>query len=74
MVMAMDSKQACTSWLSIFGTGAWVKKKVFVIIVYEIRVNQVQGQGQAVEEIYKQNPRLCKPVEILQVVFVKKLL
>ena len=34
----------------------------------------MQGQGQAIKGIYKQNPRLQGSVEILQVAFAKKLL
>jgi hypothetical protein len=78
MVLAMESEQARTSWLanqswlSMFGTGARVKKREFAVIAHGIRVNQVQGQ--AIEEIYKQNPRLRGSAEILRVAFSKKLL
>ena len=41
-------------------------------MAHGIRVNQVQGN--AIEEIYKQNPGLRGLVEILQVAFSKKLL
>jgi hypothetical protein len=78
MVLAMDSEQARTSWLanqswlSVFGKGARVKKREFAVVAHGIRVNQVQGN--AIEEIYKQNPRLRGSVEILRVAFSKKLL
>ena len=78
MVLAMDSEQARTSWLAdqswltAFGEGARVKKKEFAVVAHRIRVNQVQGN--AIEEIYKQNPRLRGSVEILRVAFSKKLL
>jgi hypothetical protein len=78
MVLAMDSKQACTSWLAnqswlfVFGEGARVKKREFAEVAHGMQVNQVQGN--AIEEIYKQNLRLHGSVEILQVAFSKKLL
>jgi len=80
LVLVMESEQARTSWLtnqswlSTFGIGARVKKREFAVIAHGIRVNQVQGQGQAIEEIYKQNPKLRGSVEILRVAFAKKLL
>ena len=80
VVLAMENEQARTSWLtnqswlSTFGAGARVKKREFAVIAHGIRVNQVQGQGQAIEEIYKQNPKLRGSVEILRVAFAKKLL
>jgi hypothetical protein len=78
MVLAMDNEQARTSWLadqswlSTFGTGARVKRREFTVIAHGIRVNQVHGQ--AIEQIYKQNPTLRGSVEILRVAFTKKLL
>jgi hypothetical protein len=49
-----------------------VKKRDFAVVAHRIQVNQVQGN--AIKEIYKQNPGLCGSVEILQVAFSKKLL
>jgi hypothetical protein len=78
MVLAMDSKQACTSWLanqswlSAFREGARVKKREFAVVAHRIQVNQVQGN--MIKEIYKQNLRLRGSVKILQVAFSKKLL
>ena len=43
-------------------------------MAHGIRVNQVQGQAQAIEEIYKQNPKLRGTVDIVRVAFTKKLL
>jgi hypothetical protein len=43
-------------------------------MAYGIRVNQVQGQAQAIEELYKQNPKLRGTVDIVRVAFTKKLL
>jgi hypothetical protein len=78
MVLAMNSEQACISWLanqswlSVFGEGTRVKKREFAVIAHRIQVNQVQGN--TIEEIYKQNPGLRISVEILRVAFSKKLL
>jgi hypothetical protein len=78
IILAIDSKQAYTSWLanqswlSVFGEGARVKKRKFAVIAYRIQVNQIQGN--AIEKIYKQNPGLCRSVEILKIAFSKKLL
>ena len=80
MIITMEDEQACTSWLSnnkwldTFGEGARVKRREFAVIVYRIQVNQIQGQEQAIEELYKQNPKLVGTVEIVQVAFAKKLL
>ena len=43
-------------------------------MAHGLRVNQIQGQEQAIEELYKQNPKLAGTVEIVQVAFTKKLL
>ena len=51
-----------------------MKRREFAVIAYRIQVNQIQGQEQAIEELYKQNPKLVGTVEIVQVAFVKKLL
>ena len=51
-----------------------MKRQEFAVIAHGIRVNQVQGQTQAIEAIYQQNPRLKGTVDILQVAFTKKLL
>jgi hypothetical protein len=51
-----------------------VKCREFAVLVYRIRVNQIQGQTQAIETIYQQNPKLQDTVEILQVAFTKRLL
>ena len=51
-----------------------MKRREFVVIVHGIQVNQIQGQEQAIEELYKQNPKLVGTVEIVQVAFAKKLL
>ena len=51
-----------------------MKRREFAVIVYRIRVNQIQGQEQAIEELYKQNPKLVGTVEIVRVAFAKKLL
>ena len=80
MMLTMDDEQARTSWLTnskwleIFGIGARVKRREFAVIAHRIRVNQVQGQAQAIEEIYKQNPKLRGTVDIVWVAFTKKLL
>ena len=49
MVLTMADEKARTSWLAdqkwlaTLGEGARVKMREFVVIVYGIRVNQVQG-------------------------------
>ena len=79
-MLTMEDEQARTSWLSdskwlkTFGTRARVKRREFAVIAYRIRVSQIQGQEQAIEELYKQNPKLVGTVEIVQVAFTKKLL
>ncbi len=60
------------SWLSTLGEEAKVKKRELALVAHGIRFNQVQGN--AIEEIYKQNPGLRGYVEILRVAFSKKLL
>lgn len=50
----------------MLGGGACIKKREFIVIAYGIRVNQVQDQTRAKEEIYKQNPKLQGHVEILR--------
>ena len=80
MMMTMEDEQARTSWLSntkwleTFGEGARVKRREFAVMAHGIRVNQIQGQEQAIEELYKQNPKLVGTVEIVRVAFTKKLL
>ena len=80
MMLTMDDEQARTSWLTnskwleIFGTGARVKRREFAVMAHGIRVNQIQGQAQAIEELYKQNPKLRGTVDIVRVAFTKKLL
>jgi len=45
IVLAIDSEQACTSWLanqswlSAFREGARVKKREFVVVAHRIQVN-----------------------------------
>jgi hypothetical protein len=50
----------------VIGDKAYIKKREFIVIAYRIKVNQVQDQEQTKEEIYRQNPKLCRNVEILQ--------
>ena len=63
-----------TGWLRVIGDKARVKKREFIVIAYGIRVNQVQDQDRAKEEIYRQNPKFRGNVEILQLTWKKKLL
>ena len=71
MMLTMDDEQARTSWLinskwlEIFRIGARVKRREFAVMAHGIRVNQVQGQAQAIEELYKQNPKLRGIVDIV---------
>jgi hypothetical protein len=54
-----------TEWLRVIGDNARIKKREFIVIAHGIRVNQVQDQEQAKEEMYRQNPKLRGNVEIL---------
>ena len=80
LIITIEDKQACgsqltdTKQLSALGTGVQVKYREFAVIVYRIRVNQVQGQTQVIEVIYQQNPKLKGTVDILYIAFTKKLL
>jgi hypothetical protein len=80
MMLTMEDEQARTSWLTdtkwlaTFGEGARVKRREFAVMAHGIGVNQIQGQAQAIEEIYKQNPKLKGTVDIVKVAFTKKLL
>ena len=80
MMITMEDERARTSWLAntewlaTFGEGARVKRREFAIMAHGIRVNQIQGQTQTIEEIYKQNPKLRGTVNIVRVAFTKKLL
>jgi hypothetical protein len=80
ITFTIEDEQACTSWLTnsnwleTFGAGAKIKKREFAVLVYRIRISQIQNTDQAIQEIYKQNPKLKGSVEIVQVVFTKKIL
>jgi hypothetical protein len=80
MMLTMEDELARTSWLAnskwleTFSPRARVKHREFAVIAHRIRVNQIQGQAQAIKEIYKQNPKLKGIVDIVQVAFTKKLL
>ena len=63
-----------TKWLETFGTRARVKRREFAVLAHRIQVSLVQNQGQAIADIYKQNPRLAGVVNILQVAFSRKVL
>jgi len=64
-----------TKWLEVYGQGARVKRRAFIILAHGITVNQVQVQDQEAvrREIYKQNPKWQDQVEILRVAWAKKL-
>jgi len=70
-VITTDNEQAREAWLAdlkwleTFGIGARVKKQEFAVLAHRIQVSQVQNQGQAIVEIYKQNPRFIGVVNIL---------
>jgi hypothetical protein len=55
MMLTMDDERARTSWLTnskwleIFRIGARVKRREFAVMAHGIRVNQVQGQAQAIQ-------------------------
>jgi hypothetical protein len=80
MILTMEDEQARTSWLTnsqwleTLGEGARVKRREFAVMAHGIKVNQIQGQAQAIEEIYRQNPKLRGAVNIVRVTFTKKLL
>jgi hypothetical protein len=63
-----------TKWLAIYGRNARVKRREFVVLAHGIKVNQVQDQAKAKQEIYNQNPKLRGIVEILRVTWSKKLI
>jgi hypothetical protein len=54
-----------TEWLRVIGDKARIKKREFIVIAQGIRVNQVQDQERAKEELYRQNLELRGNVEIL---------
>ena len=58
-----------TKWLEVYGRGARVKRRAFIILAHGITVNQVQVQDQEAvrKEIYRQNPKLQDQVDILRV-------
>jgi len=64
-----------TKWLEVYGRGARVKRRAFIILAHGITVNQVQVQDQEAvrKEIYRQNPKLQDQVDILRVAWSKKL-
>lgn len=74
LILTTDVAGTHTEWLQVLGREARVKKREFTVIVYGIRVNQVQGKTRAKEDIYKQNPKLKGHVEILILVWKKKFL
>ena len=80
MILTMEDEQARTSWLTnsqwleTLGEGARVKRREFAVMAHGIKVNQIQGQAQAIEEIYRQNPKLRGAVNIVRVTFTKKML
>jgi hypothetical protein len=63
-----------TEWLRVIGDKARIKKREFIVIAHGIRVNQVQDQERAKEELYRQNLKLRGNVEILRLTWRKKLL
>jgi hypothetical protein len=56
-----------TKWLAIYGRNARVKRREFVVLAHGIKVNQVQDQAKAKQEIYNQNSKLRGIVELLRV-------
>ena len=78
--LTIEDKLACINWLKnttqleTFGEGARIKRQEFAVIVYRIQVSQIQNQEQAIQEIFKQNPKLQESVDIVQVAFSKKTL
>ena len=80
MILTMEDEQARTNWLTndkwleTFGTGARIKRREFAVLAHGIRISQIQNQNQAIQEIYKQNPKLQGSVEIVRVAFTKKIL
>jgi len=63
-----------TKWLETFGDGARIKRREFAVIAHRIWVSQIQNQDQAIQEIFRQNPKLQGSVDIVQVAFSKKTL
>jgi hypothetical protein len=80
MTLTMEDEQARTNWLKdtkwleTFGAGARIKRRQFAVLAHGIRISQIQNQEQAIQEIYKQNPKLQGSVEIVRVAFAKKTL
>jgi hypothetical protein len=80
IVFTTDKETTCTKWtadqkwVSVFGEGTQVKRQEFVVIVYRIKVKQVQNPVRAIKDIYQQNPKLQGLVEILQMAWSKKLI
>jgi hypothetical protein len=80
IVLTTDEEQTRTKWitdqkwLKVFGTDARVKRREFIVLAHGIRVSQAQEPQQAIQDIYKQNPKLQGTVEILRVAWTRKLL
>jgi hypothetical protein len=80
IVLTTDEEQTSTKWMAdqkwlrVFGTDARVKRREFIVLAHGIRVSQVQEPQQAIQDIYKQNPKLQGTVEILRVAWTRKLL
>jgi len=49
MILTMEDKQACTSWLTntkwleTFGTGARIKRREFAVLAHRIHISQIQN-------------------------------
>ena len=58
-----------TTWLSVYGVGARVKRRSFIILAHGIKINQIQTQDQEKIKttILQQNPSLKRKIEILRV-------
>ena len=58
MVLTTDKEATCTKWLadqkwvSVFRENTQVKRQEFVVIVYRIKVKQVQNLVRAIKDIY----------------------
>jgi hypothetical protein len=80
MTLTMEDEQARTNWLKdtkwleTFRDGARIKRREFAVLAHGIRISQIQNQDQAIQEIFRQNPKLQGSVDIVRVAFPKKTL
>jgi len=80
MTMALEDTETRTkvledqNWLTVFGEGARIKRREFIVQAQGIRLQQVQDPKATIAEIYCQNPRLVGKVDILRTTVARRVL